>query len=345
VRWARFFRFEESGDSTALVVGNQVLDVPEERYALEEGGDRSSTGQDPPGPRRIVILASSHAPAFEALEALDRVVAVSRGQWFYSPGIRQRLEGGDIVAVGAGETFDLEAVVALEADLVIGYPDIVPPTARRRLERDFGIPVIYWWDYLEEHPLGRAEWILAAGALLGSRAAAEELFTEIESDYLRIKAAAAGSGPPEGARDGAGPRVLLNAPSGDVWPVPRSRSHSSVFVKDAGGVPVLQPEGIGASLLDPEVVLQEAADAEFWLNPGGARTLTGLREAVRFAPAFASFQNGEVYGPVARISSAGAWDFFESGYLYANRVLRDLALILGPGVPADDELFYYRRLE
>ena len=328
-----------------MVLGNQALDVPEERYLL---GDRppAQNSQHPPGPRRIVILASSHAPAFEALDALDRVVAVSREHWFYSPAIRGRIERGEIVALGSGETFDLEAVVALEADLVIGYPDIVPPPSRRRLERDFGIPVIYWWDYLEEHPLGRSEWILAAGALLGYRTEARRVFEEIETDYLRIKAAAANQAAErDGGRDTARPRVLLNAPSGDVWPVPRSQSHSSVFVQDAGGVPILQPEGIGASLLDPEVVLQEASEAEVWLNPGGARTLAELRESVRLAPAFAAFRNGEVYGPVARISSTGAWDFFESGYLYANRVLRDLALILGPDPPKNGELFYYRRLE
>lgn len=338
-RWARFFRFEESREAAALVLGNRALDVPEERYPLG-GHSTEGSSQDTPGPRRIVVLASSHAPAFEALEALDRVVAVSRGHWFYSQAIRDRIASRDIATVGAGETFDLESVVALEADLVIGYPDIVPPSSRRRLERDFGIPVIYWWDYLEEHPLGRAEWILAAGALLGSRDAAEELFEEIASDYLRIRSEAARRSP-----GGAGSRVLLNAPSGDVWPIPRSRSHSAVFVRDAGGIPALEPEGIGASLLDPEVVLQEAANAELWLNPGGARTLAELRDSVRLALGFTAFREGAVYGPVARISPDGAWDFFESGYLYANRILRDLALILGPDPPEDDELFYYRRLE
>ncbi len=334
--WARFFRFEDAPEGRRVIVGNAALGVPEEPYLL---------GRDVSIPvRRVVILSSSYAPAFEALGSLDAVAAISRGHWFYSRKVDQRLDDGTLRAVGSGDAVDLEAVVAAGADLVIAYPDALPATARRRLERDFGIPVIYSWDYLEEHPLGRAEWVLLVGELLGKGTLAGELFAGIRRDYLEI-AERVSRAPAPGSEGGGRPTVLLNAPVGDVWPVPRLKSHAVRFVRDAGGTSLLSSEGIGVSLLDPEVILREATRADIWLNPGSAVSMEGLRRTVRFAPQIAAFRNGRVYGPVRRISPEGAWDIFESGYLYPNRVLRDLVAILHPEVLPDRELYYYRRLE
>lgn len=333
-KWARFFRIEDASEGRSVVLGNAAFGVPEERYRL---------GRDVPVPvRRAVILSSSYAPAFEALGSLEAVAAISRGHWFYSRKVHEGLDAGTLRAVGSGDAIDLEAIVATGADLVIAYPDALPPTARRRLERHFGIPVIYSWDYLEEHPLGRAEWILLVGALLEKSSLAGELFAAITRDYLEIAERVTGA--PESANE-APPTVLLNAPFGDVWPIPRSESHAVRFVLDAGGTPVLPSEGIGVSLLDPEVILREATRADIWLNPGSAVSLGDLRRTVRFAPQIAAFRSGSVYGPIRRISPEGAWDIFESGYLYPNRVLRDLVAILRPELLPDQELYYYRRLE
>jgi iron complex transport system substrate-binding protein len=336
--WARFFRIEDLPDSRTVVVGNTTLGVPEERYVLD---------QDISLPvRRAVILSSSYAPAFEALGSFDAVAAISRGHWFYSREVHARLDDGTLRAVGSGNSIDLEAIVALAADLVIAYPDALPPTARRRLERQFDIPVIYSWDYLEEHPLGRAEWVLLVGELLEKGALADELFAAVQRDYLEIaERASAATGPRRGARTETAPAVLLNAPLGDVWPVPRRGSHAVQFIRDAGGTPVLSSEGIGVALLDPEVVLREATEADIWLNPGSAVSLANLRQTVRFAPGIPAFRSGRVYGPIRRISPEGAWDIFESGYLYPNRVLRDLVSILHPEILPNRELHYYRRLE
>ncbi len=270
------------------------------------------------------------------------MAAVSRGHWFYSRRVHRRLEDGTVAAVGSGDTVDLEAVVAAEADLVIAYPDALPPPARRRLERRFGIPVIYSRDYLEEHPLGRAEWILLLGVLLGEEDRAEAVFSEVSRDYLEVAARLSG-GP--GPSSGTLPTVLLNAPLGDVWPIPRRESHAVRFVRDAGGTPVLSPEGIGVALLDPEVILEGGTGAQYWFNPGSALSLADLRRNVRLAPEVEAFRTGRVYGPTGRISPEGAWDIFESGYLYPNRVLRDLVAILHPELLPDWELYYYRRLE
>ncbi len=317
-----------------IVVGNTGLGVPEDRYLL--GRDIS------PPLRRVVILSSSYAPAFEALGSLDAVAAVSRAHWFYSRGVHDRLEDGTIRAVGSGDTVDIEAVVAAEADLVIAYPDALPPPIRRRLEERFGIPVIYSWDYLEEHPLGRAEWVRLLGALLDREDPAEAIFSEVRRDYLDVAARVLGNS--EGGLGGL-PRVLLNAPLGDVWPIPRRGSHAARFVRDSGGSPILSPERMGVALLDPEVVLEGGTGAGFWLNPGSALSLAALRRNVRFAPEVEAFRAGRVYGPVGRISPEGAWDIFESGYLYPNRVLRDLVAILHPEILPEWELHYYRKLE
>jgi iron complex transport system substrate-binding protein len=52
-----------------------------------------------------------------------------------------------------------------------------------------------------------------------------------------------------------------------------------------------------------------------------------------------------VYNNDRRTVENGGNDYFESGYLYADRVLADLIAIFHPELMPDHELYYYRRLE
>jgi iron complex transport system substrate-binding protein len=46
-----------------------------------------------------------------------------------------------------------------------------------------GIPAVINGEYVEQHPLGRAEWIKFTGAMLGKWDEAAEIFAGIKADY------------------------------------------------------------------------------------------------------------------------------------------------------------------
>ena len=59
---------------------------------------------------------------------------------------------------------------------------------------------------------------------------------------------------------------------------------------------------------------------------------------------FTSLKSGNIYNNNKRISSGGGSDFWESGVVYPNIVLKDLIKIFHPDIIPDHELYYYQKL-
>ena len=57
--------------------------------------------------------------------------------------------------------------------------------------RELGIPFCYIGEYLEESPLGKAEWLVAVAEIAGMRERGEEVFREIPLRYDSLKTLAA----------------------------------------------------------------------------------------------------------------------------------------------------------
>ena len=87
-----------------------------------------------------------------------------------------------------------------------------------------------------------------------------------------------------------------------------------------------------------------AAPADVWLNTGSAGTAADLAKAY---PKFGSLpvvKEGRVYNNILRTNAAGGNDYYESGVVRPDLVLRDLIKIFHPDIVAND-FVYYKRLE
>ena len=96
--------------------------------------------------------------------------------------------------------------------------------------------------------------------------------------------------------------------------------------------------------IDIETAYTKVAEADVWLN---TNQMTSLHELKRSLPRFAdtpAVNNNRVYNNVARQNEAGGSDFWESGVVNADVVLRDMIEILHPEV-LEHELYYYIRLQ
>ena len=76
--------------------------------------------------------------------------------------------------------------------------------------KELGIKVIFNADYLENDPLGKAEWIKMIGALYSKEEMADSIFSTIESKYNQLKIFIS-----ENADER--PKVLLGLPFKDTW--------------------------------------------------------------------------------------------------------------------------------
>lgn len=330
---------------TVVTVRNAWPGAKPLRYALVDKGETVPERDGFDGVisvpvERVVALSTTVIPHFRDLGMVDRLVGVDTADYIYDDTVYQRLNDGDVVAVGSAESLNLERVIAAQPDLLVtsamGRDD---PTLARLASSD--IPIVVLADWREVSPLGRAEWIRLFGVLFGKQEEADRLFRERVERYRRTVERA--STVPESRR----PTVFANAPWQGSWPVPGGDSYIATLFSDAGGEYLwADSPGTGSLFLDLEAVLQRAIDGDFWfnLNFGWVSREDALQLDSRLA-AFRAYQTGHMYHYNRRVRPWGANDFWESGAARPDIVLADLVKIMHPQLLPDHTLVYYRRLE
>lgn len=284
--------------------------------------------------KRVVVLSSSHLALFDAIGEADRIVGVSGIDYITNPSIQARYQQGEVYDVGRDTNLDFERLTALRPDLLLLYGITGENTALTAKLRELAIPYLYVGDYLEQSPLGKAEWLMLAAALCDRMEEGEAHFRALAERYNRLKAATDTL-----ARR---PRVMLNTPYQDAWFMPPSESYLVQLIHDAGGEYCYYNPTTKSVAIDLEEAYLHASEAEVWLHVGGYNTLADL---LRDCPKFASVpavQSHQVWNNNRRQTPAGGSDFWESGIVRPDRILSDLRTILH-GYKADTT-YYYKRL-
>ncbi len=283
---------------------------------------------------RIVCVSSTHIAMLDAIGEAGRVVGVSGIDYISNPDIQARRDSiGD---VGYEGNINYELLLSLDPDLVLLFGVNGASSAEGKL-KETGIPFLYVGDYLEESPLGKAEWLVALSEVVGRRAEGEKVFVEIPVRYNALKQRVA-----DNALDA--PSVMLNTPYGDSWFMPSTGSYAVRLITDAGGDYIYKKNtGNASTSIDMEEAYLLASDADVWLNVGMANTLDELKAA---CPKFADIRcvrNGFVYNNNARINAAGGNDYWESAVVNPDIVLRDLIKIFHPEL-VEEPFVYYKQL-
>lgn len=284
---------------------------------------------------RVVCMSSSHVALFDATGQVDRVVGVSGLDYIVNPRIRQRSQNGEVRDVGYDTNLNFELLIALQPDLILLYGISGENTTITGKLRELGIPYLYIGDYVEESPLGKAEWLVAAAELCDLRQAGADTLRRIASRYNAIKTRL----DPADAR----PKVMLNTPYRDTWFMPSTRSYMVRLIEDAGGSYVYTKNQSNASVaVDLEEAYLLAHEADFWLNVGACNSLGELTaQNPKFADVPAVVDRC-VWNNNRRQTPGGGSDFWESGVVCPDVVLHDLRTILCGG---SDSTYYYKRLE
>ena len=332
----------EGRQSTVLSSRNpwQGAEGVETRLFIARNGETPPEGFDGEVlrgiPERIVCISSTHIAMLDALGAVEKVVGVSGIDYItnsYVSANRSR-----IADVGYEGNVDYEALVALDADLVLLF-GINGASGMEGKLRELGIPFAYIGDYLEESPLGKAEWLVAVGEIAGCRERAERIYGEIPVRYGELKDLAA-------ACASERPAVMLNTPYGDSWFMAPKTSYVAQLVADAGGSYVYRKNSSTRSLpIDMEEASLLVSQSDVWLNVGDIKSLGELK---RRLPKFADSRcvvSGDVWNCDLRMNAAGGNDYWESGVIHPELVLRDLIKIFHPELLPDAGFVYYRRLK
>lgn len=332
---------KEGSQSSLITVSNpwQGADSVATHLFITRAGDEAPLayeGQVLDGEAdRIAVTSSTHVAMLDALGATDRIVAVSGIDYINNPDVQRRRD--DIADIGYEGNFDYEALLASDPDIVLLYGVNGASSMEGKL-RELQIPYIYIGDYVEESPLGKAEWMVPIAEIIGEREKGADTYAAIAARYAALKKRVADS-----AVDA--PSVMLNVPYGDSWFMPSADSYMARLIRDAGADYIYRKNTGNTSMpIDLEEAYTLASQADFWLNTDRMESLSTLAAKCPKFKDTRTLRNGYVYNNTRRANSAGGNDFYESAVVNPDILLRDLAAIFHPEL-SSDTLVYYKKLK
>ncbi len=288
--------------------------------------------------KRIVCISTNHIAQMQVLGLVDRISGVANVSLLYDSAVRAKVKAGTIVDLGSNE-LNFEQLAALEPSFVFTYGIYDGGDKLLNKLNTLHIKSVLNLDYMEQDPLGRAEWIKFVAAFYNREVEADSIFRGIEANYLNLVNKA------KQLHDR--PTVFCNIPFKDVWYMPCGENYMARLIADAGGdflwSDAKATNGLNLSL-DYEAVYGHAANADIWLVNGFSASLHDIAVADKKNTHFAAFKNGRVYNNDTRNTPAGGFDFWESGGVHPDWVLADLIYIFHPQVLPGYKLYYYRKL-
>lgn len=279
---------------------------------------------------RIVCMSTSHVAMLAELGMSSAVAGVSGKQYVMNEEVRAN---DKVFDVGYDNNLDFEAMLLRDVDLVVMYGIQSENRAVTTKLRDMKIPYIYFGDYCEQSPLGKAEWIVAMAEVVGARSEAESLFAGIEERYNAVCESV--------VHDSVRPKVMFNLPYQDVWYMPANSSYMVRLVHDAGGDYIFDNESSSSVGISLEEAVELVSKTDIWLNPGQCTSLDELRATAPIFANMAVVERGDVYNNNRRRGEGGGSDFWESAIVRPDVVLSDLVEIMQHG----DNMYYHQRLK
>ena len=212
-----------------------------------------------------------------------------------------------IVDCGSSMAPDIERIIALKPEAILVSP-FENSGGYGKLDK-LHIPIIEAADYMESSPLGRAEWMKFYGMLFGNssktadgnaskavlsascEATADSLFSQIEKEYLKLKA--------EAGKLPKGLSILTERKTGNVWYVPGGQSTIGILLKDANARYIFSDDQHSGSLpMSPEQILAKGKQVDVWAFKyfGGAPlSQVQLLQEYDGYKALAAFNRGNIY--------------------------------------------------
>lgn len=285
---------------------------------------------------RIICLSTSHLGFIDVLHENQSVVGISGAQYVSNPEIQERIKNGETVDVGYGQNLNYELIVSQQPDLVMVYGVGSEVTSYTQKLEELGIPVIMNAEYLEETPLGKVEWIKFMGAFFEKEAEAEQYFEHVEANYLGLEKMV--------AEKEDRPKIMVGSPYKDSWWVPGGNSYLANLIHDAGGDYLGKANPSHESyVISFENALTWSDQANVWINMGNLTSKQEILSSDSRFKSFRVFSSGEIFNNNKRLSKQGGNDFWESGTVHPDLILRDLIAVFYPGL-ISEEMVYYQQI-
>ena len=283
----------------------------------------------------LVCLSSACISYAIELDLLDKLVGIAALEDVSNPEIRERVENGDIAEVGRNENVNVELMMEIDPTLVGTYGVGMSEYDSHPKLQEAGIPVAIHAQYMENTPLGRAEWIKFLAAFFDVEEEAEAFFANEAEQYNHYASLA------DNITDR--PDILVGKNRSGTWWLSGGQSYLANLLEDAGGNYLWSDDDSDERRqVDFEYVYSEAREADFWvINVGSYESIDELRRSDERYEDFRAYQNGNVFGNIGGENPEVSEDFWETGVSNPHLILKDLISIFHPDLLPDHERVFY----
>ena len=333
VKYAKGFDIINVNEETKkLIIKNPYLNANESfEYILSKNKQKDAIHIPI---EKLVVTSTTHIPMLEVLNGEELLVGFPNTKYISSKKTRALISNGKIKELGIEADLNTEVLLDLQPDAVVAFSMNKTNKSLQFIEKN-GIPVVLNGDWLEETPLGRAEWIKLFGVLLNKEKEADSIFNVIEKNYLEAKHLA--------LKATSKPSILSGAfMQKDVWNLPAGESFVAQFLEDANTNYLWKDtKGKGSLSLSLESVLDKAQNADYWVAPGYFNTKEEMLQKNKIYSDFTAFKENKLYTPNMKKGSTGGVIYFELGPSRPDLVLKDIIKITHPELLEDYEFTFF----
>lgn len=286
--------------------------------------------------KKIILLNASMAGYIGELHAENLLIGISSPEYIYSERIQSLLKQGKIQNVGSDQKYDIEKIISLKPDVIFTNHIASFDNTYQLLENN-GIRVVFLDEYMEQKPLQKTAYLKLFGKLLGKDKEAERMSENVEKNYADLKQLA--------LKAKEKPMVLANEMYGDVWYLPGGKTSTANFISDANADYILKNNTEEKAVtMSFEEVFAKSGTVQYWINAGNH---TSRKEMLSMNPFYRKlnvFNKGKIYVITGK-ERGQANDFFESGVVRSDLVLKDYIKIFHPELLPGYQLTYMKELK
>ena len=275
--------------------------------------------------KNVIAYSSTQWSVFLELGEIERVKGILESDYTDNIEIKRLLAEKKIKDVGIETSLKTETAISLRPDVILYTPySTVPKTEIGELT---GAVMFPFADYLENHPLGRAEWLKLIGYLTCREKDTDQWFNDIVTRYDSLKNIS--------QNVETRPTVFSDLPFEGQWYLPGGASYIAQIFHDAGADYIWKDNESTASLpVSAETVLAKAINADFWRIMNSTNTKYSYeRLAVEneLYTYFKAYKNRDIL--VCDIRRSG---YFEKSEYEPDLLLKDFVFAFHPELIEND---------
>lgn len=306
--------------------------------SLDEPVFEGDTTRLPFPVNNVVCLSTTHVALLDAIGQVQTISGISGSKYIFNNEIKRKLKNKEIVDVGFEEQLNYETLLALNPDVVFAYGINTQSLGYYQKLQEMGIPVVFIAEYLEKTPLGRTEWLKFTGAFFEKFKLSSTLFDKIEEEYHSLAAAV--------DTVMTKPVVMTGLPFRGTWYVTGGSTYLAHLIEDAGAQYLW--EDMNENDVYPmqlENIFSRSNQADFWIHPGVAHSRKDIIAVDERMKDFNALQSNIMYNNNKRQLPEGGNDYFESGVVKPQVILKDLIHIFHPEKFPEHELYFYKEIK